>query len=1144
MSTCVDRALTSTRLVLALGQVALLMVLPLQSLAQKSKPAEKPAAPKQEAPAPPQSSPSPGSQEAARKADEEKKSEDENRPRDPMSTPTFNGLKLRSIGPAFTSGRVIGFAVDPGNPARYFVAAASGGVWKTINGGTTWTPVFDNEGSYSIGAIALDPKNPLTVWVGTGENNSQRSVSYGNGVYRSDDGGRSWKNVGLKASEHIGRIAIDPKDSSVVYVAAQGPLWGPGGDRGLFKTTDAGKTWKNILNISENTGVTDVVIDPQDPNTIYAAAYQRRRHMWTLINGGPESAIYKSTDAGATWNKLKAGLPTTETGRIGLAISPADANVVYATVEAADRKGGIFRSNDRGGSWERRNEFDAAAMYYARIVADPKDVDRIYVMNVFLMVSDDGGRTIRRLGERSKHVDNHDIWIDPNNTEHYLVGCDGGVYESYDRGATWDFKQNLPITQFYDITTDNSRPFYNIYGGAQDNFSFGGPSRTRSASGIVNSDWFVTNGGDGFRSQVDPEDPNTIYAELQNGSLARFDKRTGERIGIQPQVGRGEDPLRWNWDSPFIISPHSRTRLYFGADKLFRSEDRGDSWQVVSGQLSRGLDRDKLPVMGKVWGIDAVAKNASTAFFGNASALAESPKKEGLIYVGTDDGLIQITEDGGKNWRKLDKFPGVGDMAYVSRIIASNHDANTAYASFDNHQNADFKPYLLRTADAGRTWVSISSNLPKNGPVLAIAEDYVNPSLLFVGTEFGLYFSVDGGQKWIQLKGGLPTIAVRDLNIQKRENDLVVGTFGRGIYILDDYTPLRSIRPETLKEDFVSFPVKDALMYIQSQPIGGRGKSFQGESYFTAENPPFGATFTWYLKDALKTKKEIRQDKEKEAEKKGAPVGWPTQAELRAEDEEEAPAMVITITDASDKVVRRLTGPVRPGIQRVNWDLRYPAATLSAPPPPDADPDFEPPSGPLVMPGTYKVSIAKRVDSVLTPLGQPQEFHVVVEGQENMSTADRAALVEFQQKAARLQRAVSGAGEAANALRPRLTAIKRAILETPALPTKLAEDASALDKRATEILRALRGDTSLRQRNMNTTPSIGERVGYVVGAQRMSTSRPTQTQINQYNAAAQDFEEVLAQLRQLIEVDLARLEKQLEAAGAPWTPGRIPEWRQ
>jgi photosystem II stability/assembly factor-like uncharacterized protein len=1135
----------AARLCFGLLLIALFTIQPLPASAQEERAAEKAEAQKarREAAAKQQASPEPAKADDAKKAEDEK-ADEEKKPADPMSTATFNGLKFRSIGPAFTSGRVVGFAVDPNNAARYFVIAASGGVWKTINNGTTWTPVFDKEGSYSIGAIALDPKNPLTVWVGTGENNSQRSVSYGNGVYRSEDGGKTWKNVGLKASEHIGRIVIDPKDSDTVYVAAQGPLWGQGGDRGLYKTTDAGKSWKKILSISDNTGVTDVVVDPQNPETVYAAAYQRRRHMWTLINGGPESALYKSTDAGASWNKLKSGLPTVELGRIGLAISPVDSNVLYATVEAADKKGGIFRSSDRGGSWERRNEFDVGAMYYSRIVADPKNVDRVYVMNVFLMVSDDGGKTLRRLGEKSKHVDNHDIWIDPNDNDHYLVGGDGGVYETYDRAANWEFKRNLPITQLYDITTDNSTPFYFVYGGTQDNFSFGGPSRTRSASGITNSDWFVTVGGDGFRSQVDPEDPNIIYGESQNGGLARFDKRTGERMGIQPQVGRGEEPLRWNWDSPFIISPHSHTRLYFAADRLFRSDDRGDSWQVISGQLSRGIDRDKLPVMGKVWSMDAVAKNQSTAFFGNASALAESPKKDGLIYVGTDDGLIQITEDGGKNWRKLETFPGAANMSYVSRIIASNHEANTVYVAFENHQNADFKPYLLKSTDAGRNWVSIAGNLPKNQPVWAIAEDHVNPNLLFAGTEFGLFFSIDGGQKWIQLKGGLPTIQVRDLNIQKRENDLIVGTFGRGIYILDNYTSLRLLRPEMLKQDAQLFPVKDALMYIQSQPLGLRGKSFQGESYYAAENPPFGATFTYYLKEELKTKKAKRQEAEKETAKKNALVTLPRLSDLSAEEEEEAPAVIFTITDSSGRVVRRLTGPVTAGMQRVSWDLRYPPTSLPPPPNPDNENPFDDgPGGPLVMPGAYRVAAARRVDGVFTPLGSPQDFEIVVEGQSSMSGPDRIALVEFQQKVARLQRAVQGSLEAANALKPRLALIRRALLDTPSVGDKLLDDAASLDKRTNDILRALRGDNALRARNINLPPSISERVGNIVGAQRLSTARPTQTQINQYNAAAQEFEQTLAQLRQLIEGDLARLEKQMEAAGAPWTPGRIPEWK-
>ncbi|HEV2947441.1 MAG TPA: hypothetical protein VGX70_08690, partial [Gemmataceae bacterium] len=688
--------------------------------------------------------------------------EPEKKPTELMSAETFSGLKLRSIGPAVASGRVVGFAVHPANRARYYIAVASGGVWKTENAGITWTPIFDNEGSYSIGTVVLDPKNPNVVWVGTGENNSQRSVGYGDGVYRSEDGGKSWKNIGLKNSEHIGRIVIDPRDSNTVYVAAQGPLWGPGGDRGLYKTTDGGKSWKRILYVSENTGVTDVVMNPNRPDVLIAASYQRRRHVWTLIDGGPESALYKSTDAGATWTKLKSGLPNEEMGRIGLAMAPTNPDIIYAIIESIDKKGGIFRSDDGGATWNRRNEFDQQAQYYAHLVVDPVNAERIYVMNVYLQVSDDGGKTLHKLGEKFKHVDNHEIWIDPKNPSYYLVGCDGGVYESFDRGANWRFISNLPVTQFYDVTVDNQGPFYHVYGGTQDNATLGGPAKTRSIHGITNEDWFNTKEGDGFQSRVDPEDPNIIYSEAQYGDLVRFDRRTGQSMGIQPKPGKGEAPLRWNWDSPLLISPHLHTRLYFAAQRLFRSDDRGDTWKPVSGDLTRQLDRNQLPVMGKIWSADAVAKNVSTSFYGNIVALTESPKKEGLIYLGTDDGLIQVTDSGGQTWRKEDKFTGVPDRTYVSRLLASQHDANTLYASFDNHKNADFAPYLLKSADAAKTWKSIKGDLPANGPVLALAEDPVNPNLLFAGTEFGLFFSLNGGEKWIRLKGGMPTIAVRD----------------------------------------------------------------------------------------------------------------------------------------------------------------------------------------------------------------------------------------------------------------------------------------------------------------------------------------------------------------------------------------------
>jgi photosystem II stability/assembly factor-like uncharacterized protein len=1059
------------------------------------------------------------------------------KPASPMSADTFAGLKLRSIGPAVTSGRIVSIAVDPNNKSTYYIGSASGGVWKTVNAGTSWTPVFDGEGSYSIGTVVLDPKDPNVVWVGTGENNSQRSVSYGDGVYRSEDGGKSWKNMGLKKSEHIARIVIDPRDSNTIYVAAQGPLWGPGGDRGLYKTTDGGKNWKAVLTISENTGVTDVAMDPRNPDILLAAAYQRRRHVWTLIDGGPESAIYKSTDAGATWNKIKSGLPTMDMGRIGLAVSPVNPDVVYASVESIDKKGGIFRSTDFGATWDRRSDHDEQAQYYAHIVADPKNVDRIYVMNVFLQVSDDAGKTLRNLGERFKHVDNHEIWIDPGNISHYLVGCDGGLYESFDRAATWAFKPNLPVTQFYDIAVDEAAPFYHVYGGTQDNFSMGGPARTRSVHGITNSDWYVTVGGDGFHSRVDPQDPDTIYAESQHGGLVRYDRRTGESVGIQPQPGATEAPLRWNWDSPLMISPHSHTRIYFAANKLFRSDDRGDSWKEISGDLSRQIDRNTLAVMGKVWGPDAVAKSVSTSFYGNIVALAESPRKEGLIYIGTDDGLIQVTEDGGAQWRKIEKFNGVPEATYVSRILASQHEAGTAYASFDHHKSSDFAPYLLKTTDAGRTWTAIQGDLPANGAVLAIAEDHVNPKLLFAGTEFGLYFTIDGGTKWIRLKGGMPTIAVRDLAIQKHMNDLVVGTFGRGIYVLDDYTPLRDLKPETLEQDAALFPVKDALMYIQTRQFGLRGKGFLGESFFTADNPPYGAQFTYYLKEEIKTKKQHRRDAEKEAEKKKAQAAYPTRDALREEDEEEAPALIFTISDSAGRAIRSVTGPVSKGLHRVNWDLREPAAELPAPRPSEPDDDlfFEEPTGPLVQPGHYTVSVAKRADGVVTPLLPPREFTVEAEGTDE---AGRKELLEFQQKVARLERSVSGALDAANDLKSRTGKIKDAIDATPAMDRKWAAAARALEKKNNEILRALRGDVTLARHNENVPESISARVGRIVGNEESWLGRPPGTDVEAYGIASQEFAAEQAKLRALLDVDLKAIEKALDDAGAPWTPGR------
>jgi hypothetical protein len=591
------------------------------------------------------------------------------------------------------------------------------------------------------------------------------------------------------------------------------------------------------------------------------------------------------------------------------------------------------------------------------------------------------------------------------------------------------------------------------------------------------------------------------------------------------------------------VSPHRHTRLYFAANRLFRSEDRGDSWTAVSPDLTRLVDRNRLKVMGRVWGVDAVAKNASTSFYGNIVALAESPIKEGLIYVGTDDGLVQVTEDGGKTWRKATTFPGVPDMTYVSRLEASRHDAEVVYAAFDNHKMGDFKPYVLKSTDRGHHWKPIMGNLPERGSVLCLVEDHVKADLLFAGTEFGVYFSVDGGKAWTQLKGGMPVISVRDLAIQRRENDLVVGTFGRGFYILDDYSPLRETTPDLLRQDAVLFATKPAWMYVPAQPLGLKEKSFQGDAFYMAPNPPFGAVFTYYLRDEIKTRKKQRREVEKEAAKKGEDVFYPSWDSLRAEDREEDPAILLTVTDEEGQVVRRITGPVKAGFQRVAWDLRYPAAApTKVEEAPQDNPFVDQPIGPLAAPGMYRVSLAKRVDGEVTPLAGPIEFSAVPLGMSTIPAKDRGALLAFQRKTARLQRAVLGAVEATDEAKDRIAHIKKALFDTPGADPRLRNEARMLELRLLDLSRDLSGDPVLQKRNEPTPPAIVDRVQQVVFGHWNATCDATQTQLHAYEIAAGEFERTLKELQTLVEVDLVKLEDAAETAGAPWTPGRVPRW--
>ena len=1063
----------------------------------------------------------------------------------PFQTSTFNGLKFRNIGPALVSGRIVDLAVNPKNISEYYIATGNSGIWKTNNNGNTFIPLFDNEASFSMGCVTIDPTNSNIVWAGSGENNNQRVVGYGDGVYKSEDAGKSWKNMGLKTSEHIGKIAIDPTNSDIVYVAAYGPLWNSGGERGIYKTTDGGKNWKQVLFVSEHTGFNEVMIDPRNPNTVYAAAHQRQRKVFMYVGGGPESAMYKSTDGGATWNKMMKGIPSdVNLGRFGMAMSPVNPDYLYAIVETTDKaKGGLFASTDRGASWEKRGPFYNSGNYYQEIFCDPKDINKIYAMDTYAKVSSDGGKTFTNIGEKNKHVDNHVIWVDPSNTQHMIEGCDGGLYETFDAAQNWNFKANLPITQFYKVSLDNSFPFYNVYGGTQDNFSLGGPSRTRSENGIVNNDWFITQGGDGFESQADYVDPNIIYAESQYGGIVRYDKITGEKVNIQPIEAAGEQGLRWNWDAPMLISQHDHKRLYFGANKVYRTDDQGSTWKTISTEMSRGIDRNKLQVMGKVWSVDAVAKNQSTDVYGQTTTIAESPLDENILYVGTDDGLIHITTDGGKNWSKVDNIPGVPERTYVNQIVTSPKNKNVAYAAFNHHRYGDFKPYLFKTTDGGKTWLPIQNNLPARGTVYCVAEDNVNSDLLFAGTEFGVYFSINGGGSWTQLKGGLPTLAVKDMEIQKRESDLVIATFGRGFYVMDDFSPLRNLKKEDLlKSAFIS-PIKKAWMYMESTPLGVRDKGFQGEGYWNTPNPKPGSVFTYFIKSEIKSLKEKRQQSENEKIKKGEASYYPSIDSLRMEDAQPAPYLLFTISDETGSVVRRLKTGVKKGLSRINWDFRSDAKSpISFSGVDETEGSGSRGRGIFVTPGNYNVSLSKFEDGNFTELVSPQPFIIESLNMAALPVTDRKILADFGKKVSELKRALDGTNSYRNELNNKIRFLKEAALQTSAVDPSTIKDIIKLENRlaATDII--LNGDEALTKREFEAPTSVSARIGDIMQNLMATTSSPTNSYLNSYTVAGQQFLPVLAEIKAVGE-EIKKIEIQLEQKGAPYTPGRIPDWK-
>lgn len=1035
-----------------------------------------------------------------------------------------NDIQLRNIGPARASGRIADFAINPKNPFEFYVAVASGHIWKTNNNGTTWEPVFDNYGVYAIGCLAIDKKNPNVVWAGTGENNSQRALGFGNGVYKSVDAGKSWKNMGLKQSMQIGKILIDPRNSNNVFVAAEGSVWGPGGERGIYRTTDGGKSWKQVLEISENTGAYDLEFHPCNPEIIYATVHQRRRRAYSKINGGPESAFYKSTDGGLTWKKSNKGLPGVHLGRIGLSVTPAQPSLVYAIVEAANGKGGFYKSTDEGESWNRMSDYTSSGQYYTTIYADPNNPDKIYSMDTWSSVSNDGGKTWKNLSTKHRHVDDHALWIDPILPNHIRIGGDGGVYESYDDGNTWNFSGNLPVTQFYRVNVDNSEPFYYVYGGTQDNNTLGGPSQNLTSDGVSNDEWFVTLGGDGFWVAVDPENPNIVYSEYQYGNLYRYNRANGETVYIKPQEAKGELTYKWNWDAPMILSPHSNTRLYIAANKVFVSEDRGNSWTAISGDLTTQKDRNDFKVMGKYWSGDAVAKDVSTSQWGTLVSFAESSLKEGLLYTGSDDGLIHITDNNGQEWRKAGSFPNVPEFTHVSDICPSRFNENIVFASFNNHKSNDFKPYILMSKDKGKSWTSIASNLPDE-PIWTIAQDIKDPNLLFVGTECGLYVSFNKGKKWMAIKNGLPSIAVRDIVIQERENDLVLATFGRGFYILHNYSHFREISKIDVNAKAEIFPVKDAKLYI---PQYNRRSSY-GDDFYIVKNQPFGAEFTYYLKDDIKTDKQIRQKEDGELFKEGAKINVNTYEEDRLEKLEEKPYLLFVIEDSEGNIIRKITAKANKGIHRIYWDLKYPGYSPVHKKLSEFDPFTEENGGIYVLPGEYNVSIYASEKGEVTQISDKKTFSVKALDISNFNAPERAGVIDFQKDFSKLARIVINTGYELEDVNKEIARLKQVNLQSSSIDPDINHKLIAIEHETARLILKLNGYEA-KASDEEIPPaqvSILKRLYYIINGSHRSSEPPTETQKQNFAIVQQEFAELKADFEKL-SADVKTLKEQIE----------------
>ena len=1043
---------------------------------------------------------------------------------------TFSGLKFRNIGPALTSGRIADIAIHPENENILYVAVGSGGVWKTTNSGTTWKPIFDNQASYSIGSIAIDPSNPHTIWVGTGENVGGRHVAFGDGIYVSHDDGMSWKNMGLKKSEHLSTIIVHPENSNIVWVASQGPLWSKGGERGVYKTTDGGKTWNRTLGDSEWIGATDIVIDHNNPDVLYAASWQRHRTVAAYMGGGPGTGIHKSIDGGDTWTELKKGLPKSNLGKIGLAISPFDSDVVYAAIETDRKTGGIYISTNKGEAWTKQSNTVSGGTgphYYQELYASPHHQGKLFLMNNYVLISDDHGKNFSRMNERNKHVDSHAMAFKASDPNYVLFGTDGGLYESFDLTNSWKYVSNLPITQFFKVAVDDSEPFYKVYGGTQDNGSQGGASRTVFADGIKNRDWWKTLGADGHQSAIEPGNPDITYGEFQQGALWRIDQTTRETVFIQPQAREGDPFERYNWDAPILVSPHNPTRLYFASQRVWKSENRGDAWTPISSDLTLNQERMALPFYdGKQQSWDNAWDIGAMSNYNTITSLAESPIQEGLIYAGTDDGLIQVTENGGTTWRKfaLGNAKGVPNTAFVNDVRADLFDANVVYAALDNHKYGDYKPYLIKSTDKGKSWTLINGDLPKTLLTWRLVQDHVKKDLLFAATEFGVYFTRNGGKNWIQLKSGIPTISIRDITIQRRENDLVAASFGRGIFILDDITPIRNFDDSILTKETTLFPIKNALWYSPNSRVGS-----QGDNEYSADNPPFGAIFTYYMSNKVKSLKDERKQREK------TNTNFPGWDALEAENRQQGPEILLIIKDANGNVVNTVKGSNKKGFNRVNWQLTYPnkaGERLQASPRGRFGR-----GGVMASPGDYTVTIVKRIDGINTVLEGPKPFKVVPMYDGALKRKSFAEMDAFRKETFAFQQDLTATNVALSRNIQRVAAMERALNKAEKPNDNLFKRINDARLVLLDIDKELNGDDTKGEIGERSNPRASE--GNSLGWRALgNTYGPTDEHKAMLNRVKSQLAKVKSKLRDVLNNTLPQIERELKNTGAPWVEGQ------